>query len=59
MSKITIYIAIFMYYKDFVNEFMIIKIFNINSLENVINLLKIDGFSLLMEIHIHIYVKSY
>ena len=43
-----------MYYKDFVNEYMIIKISNINSLENVINQLKIEGFSLVTEIHIHI-----
>ena len=39
-------------YQDFVNEFMIIKIFDINSLENVIYLLKIEGFSLVTEIHI-------
>ena len=31
-----------------------IKIFNINSLENVINLLKNEGFLLFTEIHIRI-----
>ena len=55
LTNIWVYTLLyFVYYQDFVNIFMIIIIFTINSLKNVINLLIIEGFSLVTEINIPI-----